>query len=396
MLISSIAHAHIRNKRVLVRVDYNVSLTDKGKIADDVRISQTIPTIKLLLKNHNRLILISHLGEPKNRDPKFSLHPVAKDLQEYFPSHKIIFVDDFLSEKGKKQLTRQKRDEILLLENVRFYPGEKANNITFARQLATLADIYVNDAFGVSHRKDASVVSLPKLLPHFAGLLMEKEVQAIGLILNSPKKPVVAIIGGAKVSTKIPLLYKLTEIADYLLLGGGIATTFLYTQGFEIGKSFFEKDQKQEVKKILVHARNKKTIILLPRDTICASAKDATDTTEIAINHLPKEKIITDIGSETEAIFGNIIAQANTIVWNGPVGYTEYPLYSRGTEFLYYAITQNPHCYSVVGGGDTLAAISKKEYVEKISHISTGGGAMLEFIEKGTLPGIEALKEKYL
>lgn len=392
MTVPSFKDADIHDKKVLVRVDYNVSLTERGKIADDARITQTIPTIKFLMQNTNKIILMAHLGQPTSRDIKYSLKPVAEDLQRLIPDHHITLVDDFLSEEGKKILAHQGPNEIILLENLRFYPGEKKNDFHFAEELASLADIYINDGFGVSHREDASVVGVPKYLPHYAGLLMEKEITAISHIMENPKKPFVAIIGGAKTSTKLPLLYKLTEIADHVLLGGGIANTFLKADGFVLGKSLIEEGQDDEVKKILAHAKDKNTTIMLPRDAICADATDATQTQELAVNHIPDDMFILDIGPETQALYGNIIANANTIVWNGPVGLTEIPAFSRGTEFLYFAITQNDHAYSVVGGGDTLTAIDKEEYLDKITHISTGGGAMLEFIEKGTLPGIEALK----
>lgn len=392
MTLPSINNTPIENKRVLLRVDYNVSLTNKGKIADDARITQTLPTLQLLLKNNNKLLLIAHLGEPNSRDEKYSLKPVVEDVQRLLPDYKFILVNDFLSDEGKAHIAQQQTNEVLMLENLRFYPGEQRNDPQFSQELANLADVYVNDAFGVSHRNAASVVGVPKLLPHYAGLLMEKEITAISRVMENPKKPVVAIIGGAKTSTKLPLLYKLTEIADHLLLGGGIANTFLKADGFVMGKSLIEEGQDEEVKKILNHAKEKNTTVVLPRDAICGTDGKAEIGEEIAVNHLSPETSVFDIGPETQALYGNIIANANTIVWNGPVGYTENPVFSRGTEFLYYAITQNDHAYSVVGGGDTLAAINKKEYLDKITHISTGGGAMLEFIEKGTLPGIEALK----
>jgi phosphoglycerate kinase len=304
----------------------------------------------------------------------------------------VVLVDDFLSEKGKQQLAHQTDKQIMMLENTRFYEGEQKNDEGFAKQLAALGKVYVDDAFAVAHRNEASVVGIPKFLPHYAGLLLEKEIKAIGSLLHNPKKPVIAIIGGAKTADKLPLLYKLTELADYLLVGGGIANTFLKTQGIAMGKSLVEGGLEEEVNKILAHAKDKNTHIVLPRDGICAEDTNATETQELPLTNLPETLGSFDIGSETQGIWGNSIAEAGTIIWNGPVGYMENPAFARGTEFIYYSITQNDHAFSVVGGGDTLNAISKREYAEKISHISTGGGAMLEFIEKGTLPGIEALK----
>jgi len=391
MNIPSIQDADITNKKVLLRVDFNVSLTG-DKITDDTRITQVIPTIQLLLKNHNKIIIISHLGRPDKRDKKYSLAPVAKRLEKYFPKQHVHLIADFTSLEDRKKLKRQTDEDIFLLENIRFYKGEQANDMAFAKELAVLGDVYVNDAFGVSHRADASIVSLPKLLPHYAGLLMEKEIHAISGIFDSPKHPVVAIIGGAKTETKIPLLYKLAELADALILGGAIANTFLKEQGFGIGKSLYDNGLTKDVQKIVRHAKTHHTTLLLPQDARCGSNQDTKTFTVFPIHHIPRDTTIYDIGPETEALFGDAIVKARTIVWNGPVGYIENPVFAQGTDFLYYTIADNSNAYSVVGGGDTLAALSHEEHVGKISHISTGGGAMLEFIEKGTLPGIEALK----
>ncbi len=390
--ILTITDTPIEDKTILLRVDFDVSLNPDHTIANDVRITQTLPTIKLLLEKHNKLIIMSHLGRPEGRDTNLSLSPAVKRLQEYLPDYQVALVDDFLSDAGKEQLKAQTPTQVLMLENLRFYPEEKKNDEAFAKALASLGEVYVDDAFAVAHRNEASVVSVPKFLPHYAGLLLEKEIKAIGSVLRDPKKPIVAIIGGAKTSDKLPLLYRLTEIADHLLVGGGIANTFLKAEGKNMGKSLVEDNLDEEVRKIIAHAKEKNTTIVLPKDGICASDKEATETTECMLDQLTSDLGAFDIGSETQAIWGNVIAEANTIIWNGPVGYMENPAFARGTEFLYYSITQNGHAFSVVGGGDTLNAISKREYLDKISHISTGGGAMLEFIEKGTLPGLEALK----
>lgn len=391
--IKSIADHQIENKRVLLRVDYNVSLTDNGRISDDERIRQTIPTLELLLAHTNKLIILSHLGRPKGWEKKYSLAVVVKRLQEFLPNYKVILVSNFLSEDGQKQLEHQTEKEILIIENIRFYPGEKENDRAFTKALTNLADVFVNDAFGVCHRTDASVVGIPHFLPSYAGLLLTKEIHAISTITEHPHKPVVAILGGAKTSTKLPLLYRLTEIADFLLLGGGIANTFLHAQGIAIGDSLMEEGQEAEVARIIAQAKRHHTTIVLPTDAVVAK----TPTSHIGIvcrnQAIPQNSKIFDIGPDSQAHFGSVIEQARTIIWNGPVGLSENPAFARGTDFLYYAITQNGKAFSVVGGGDTLAAISKKEYLDKITHISTGGGAMLEFIEKGTLPGIEALKQ---
>lgn len=380
----------ISHKRVLLRVDFNVSLNLNQTIADDVRIRQSLPTIEYLLKHHNKIVIIAHLGEPEKRNPESSLHSVAKRLHEYLPKNKVILVDDFLADDD--QIKNQEEDEIILLENIRFYPGEQANDPEFAKQLATLGDVYVNDAFGVSHRKAASLVGLPPLLPSYAGLLMKKEVTMLEKLMKHPYKPVVAIVGGKKIATKIKFITKLTTMADYVLLGGGLANTFLVALGHKVGESLIAKDDIDGAEKILKLAEKKKTKILLPTDVVVAKSLDSNTSEVRRIDQVGHNEQILDIGPDTQAAFGAAIAKAKTIVWNGPVGYMENPEFKRGTDFLYYAITHNVGAISVLGGGDTLAAINKKEYLNKITHISTGGGAMLEFIENGTLPGIEALK----
>lgn len=390
-MIVYIDKAHISHKTVLLRVDFNVSM--KGnKITDDARIKASLPTIKFLLKDDNKIIIVSHLGRPKGWDDKFLLRPIAKRLNDYLPGVSVTVVDDFTTDGAKKLFENQKEGEILFLENIRFFKEEEEADHEFAKKLASLADVYVNDAFGVSHRNCASITEVPKFLPHYGGLLMEREVETIGHAMRHPDRPLAAIIGGAKVSTKLKLLYKLTEKADFLILGGGLANTFLFALGYEVGRSLCEKDMKGEVAKIVKHAKEKKTKILLPHDVVIGS-KEGNDSEIKNISQLKPYDMILDIGPESQAEYAKAILSSKTLIWNGPVGYIENPEYARGTDFLYYTISQNPKLVSIVGGGDTLAAIDKKEYLNTLTHISTGGGAMLEYIEKGTLPGIEALKE---
>jgi phosphoglycerate kinase len=380
------------DKRILLRVDYNVSLSPDRKIADDERIVQSLSTVTQLLQK-NKLILVSHLDRPKQRDPKLSLSIVVQKLQEYLPHTKITLVPDFLDESSKVIFQKQKNGEILVLENIRFYSGEETNDIQFTKQLAGLADVYVNDAFAVCHRAAASVVGVPKLLPAYGGLLLKKEVEMIGKAIEKPKKPLVAIIGGAKISTKLTLIGKLMEIADYVLLGGGLANVFFCAQGFGIGKSICEYELVEKARQLLFLAAAKQTAVVLPSDVLIGDPNNVEKGGETRkLDDIPEGASILDIGPETKAQFGAIIAKARTIVWNGPVGYFENPLFRQGTDFIYYSIAHNSDAVSIVGGGDTLAAINNKEYLESITHISTGGGAMLEFIEHGTLPGIEALK----
>ena len=387
-----IDEVEIKNKIVLLRVDVNVSLNANNTIADDARIIQILPTIKYLLKNNNKLIIVSYLGRPKTRDLKFSLKVVVNRLKDFFPNNRIDLVDDFLTA-DKKIFQNQRSEQILILENIRFYPEESQNDLQFSKKLASLADLFINDAFGQSHRIQSSIVGVPQFIPSYGGLLLKKEVKMISIVINDPKKPLVAIIGGIKVSTKIGLINRLTEIADHLLIGGGLANTFICAQGINIGNSFYDYEAVEQARKILYIAEKTKTLLILPVDAVVCDKKDCQENSQVVkVNKIPSGFSIFDIGPETKARFGAIIAKAKTIIWNGPMGYFENPAFRQGTDFVYYAITENKDAVSIVGGGDTLAAISKKEYLDKITHISTGGGAMLEFIEKGTLPGIEALK----
>ncbi len=383
-MIKYIDEVEITNKRVMLRVDVNVSLCANNTIADDARIQQILPTIRYLLKNNNKIILVSYLGRPKTRDSKFSLSVVVKRLGEYLPENTITLVNDFLTE-NKDTFLKQSTKEILVLENIRFYPEEKTDNLEFAKKLADIAEVFVNDAFGQSHRIQASIVGVPKFLPSYGGLLLKKEVSMITKAVREPQKPFVAIVGGSKIDTKINIIGKLMEVADSILIGGGLANTFLCAQGIDIGKSYCEYEKVAKARQLIHLASQRNTTIVLPTDVVLDGGE------VVQIDKIPAEASILDIGPDTQAKFGSIIATAKTIVWNGPVGYFENPAFRRGTDFIYYAIAHNTDAISIVGGGDTLSAISKKEYLDTITHISTGGGAMLELIEKGTLPGLEAL-----
>lgn len=381
----------VTGKRVLLRVDFNVSLNPNYTIADDTRIRQALPTIELLLKHHNSVIIITHLGRPAKREAHSSLKRVAKDLQTYLPHHKVRMIEDFLSPEYQGGI-KQHEKEVILLENIRYYPGEDANDPAFAKNLANLADIYVNDAFSVNHRSTASIVGITHYLPSYCGLLLSKEITMLNLAIKNPLKPVVIVLGGSKISTKLKLIDKLIEVADAVLIGGGLANNFLLAKGLPIGKSIVEKKELVDTKRLIAHAKQHGTKLLLPVDVVVQTKKDASSGLIKAITEISQQESIFDIGPHTQAEFGTEIARARTILWNGPVGYFENPAFKRGTDFLYYAIAENRHATSIVGGGETLAALSHKEHVEAISHISTGGGAMLEYIEHGTLPGIEALK----
>jgi len=383
--ITYIDETSIKDKTVLLRVDFNVSLNPNYTIADDARIQQSLPSINYLLKNNNRLVILSHLGRPKGVDKKFSLKIVVNRLKKYLPQVDIGLYENLDEIKNGKETIR-------FLENIRFFPKEKDYSNLFAKKLASLADVYVNDAFGVCHRTDTSVIGPPKFITGYGGLLLKKELVMLDKVIKNPKKPIVAIIGGAKVSTKIGLLEKLARLVNYLIVGGGLANTFVCAQGKEVGTSFCEYELVQQARKLLSLSKKNRALIILPVDAVVATTKEDKISEVVKIDKIPSNKSIFDIGPETKAQIGGIIAKAKTIIWNGPVGYFENPVFRRGTDFVYYSIAHNNQATSIVGGGDTLAAISKKEYLDKITHLSTGGGAMLEYIEKGTLPGIEALK----
>ena len=384
----------LRNKRILLRADFDVSLNPDNTIANDTRISSNLPTIKYLLNGTNRLICVAKLGRPKGRDKKYSLQVVVDRLQKYLPEYKVRLINDFLTEK-ETVFHDQQPDEVFVLENIRFYPEEKKNDAEFAKRLASLADVYVNDGFAVCHRDEASVTGVARLLQSYGGLLLKKELDVLNSLLAHPKKPFVAIMGGAKIDTKIHVIGKLMEIADSLLVGGALATPFFKARGYNIGGSLYEEGSEEFAKQLLDMAEKKHTKIHLPVDVVLGIPKNMTDGGVVV---RPEEIVpnehgwILDIGPETLALYGAIVANAQTVLWNGPMGYVEHPSFRRGTDFIYYSIAHNERAVSVVGGGDTLATISKKEYIDKITHVSTGGGAMLEYIEKGTLVGIDVLK----
>jgi len=384
--IKYIDEVEIKKKTILVRVDFNVSLNPDHSIANDERIRQSIPTLEHLLKKNNKLVILSHLGRPKKVDKQYSLQTVVERLKNLLPHIDIGIYDSIESLSGGNE-------RIKFLENIRFFPKEKDYSTVFAKKLASLGDVYVNDAFAVCHRSDTSVIGPPKYIEGFGGLLLKKEVNTLSHLLKNPKKPIVAIIGGAKVSTKIGLINKLVNVVDYLIIGGAMANTFINAQGYDIGMSHCEYESVQQARRLLSLNKKNRANIVLPLDAVVAENSECQNNEIAKIEHIPHNKSIYDLGPETIAHIGSIIAKAKTIIWNGPIGYFENPCFRRGTDFIYYSITENNGAYSVVGGGDTLAAISKKEYLDKITHISTGGGAMLEFIEKGDLPGLDALRK---
>ena len=383
----------VAGKKVLVRVDFNVPLNDKGEITDDTRITASLPTIQYLLEQKAAVILMAHLGRPKGQvKPELSLAPVAKHLGKLL-GKKILFAPDCVGEAAKAAASKLKAGHILLLENLRFHKEEEKNDMEFAEQLASLADLYVNDGFGVSHRAHASVEGVTHFLPAAAGFLLEKEIQYVGQAVTNPLHPFVAIIGGAKVSDKIGVISNLLDKVDTLLIGGGMANTFLAAQGHKMGKSLVEEDKLELAKELLTKAKKNKVKLLLPTDLVMAAAfaPDAAHVTE-GVKHLNQEYMALDIGSETSKAYAEALAEAKMIVWNGPMGVFEMDAFCKGTEAVAKAVAKS-RAVSIVGGGDSVAAIEKLGLAKRITHISTGGGASLEYLEGKVLPGVAALDD---
>ena len=383
----------VAGKKVLVRVDFNVPLNDKGEITDDTRITASLPTIQYLLEQKAAVILMAHLGRPKGQvKPELSLAPVAKHLGKLL-GKKILFAPDCVGEAAKAAAGKLKAGHILLLENLRFHKEEEKNDMEFAEQLASLADLYVNDGFGVSHRAHASVEGVTHFLPAAAGFLLEKEIQYVGQAVTNPLHPFVAIIGGAKVSDKIGVISNLLDKVDTLLIGGGMANTFLAAQGHKMGKSLVEEDKLELAKELLAKAKKNKVKLLLPTDLVMAAAfaPDAAHVTE-GVKHLNQEYMALDIGSETSKAYAEALAEAKMIVWNGPMGVFEMDAFCKGTEAVAKAVAKS-RAVSIVGGGDSVAAIEKLGLAKRITHISTGGGASLEYLEGKVLPGVAALDD---
>lgn len=383
----------VAGKKVLVRVDFNVPLNDKGEITDDTRITASLPTIQYLLEQKAAVILMAHLGRPKGQvKPELSLAPVAKHLGKLL-GKKILFAPDCVGEAVQATASKLKPGHILLLENLRFHKEEEKNDMEFAEKLASLADLYVNDGFGVSHRAHASVEGVTHFLPAAAGFLLEKEIQYVGQAVTNPLHPFVAIIGGAKVSDKIGVISNLLDKVDTLLIGGGMANTFLAAQGYKMGKSLVEEDKLDLAKELLAKAKKNKVNMLLPTDLVMAAAfaPDAEHVTE-KVKNLNQAYMALDIGAETSKAYAEALADAKMIVWNGPMGVFEMDAFCKGTEAVAKAVAKS-RATSIVGGGDSVAAIEKLGMAKRITHISTGGGASLEYLEGKVLPGVAALDD---
>jgi phosphoglycerate kinase len=388
----SVTSADVRGKRALCRVDFNVPL-DGTTITDDTRIRAAIPTIEWLRDHGARVVLCSHLGRPKGKVVDgLRLEPVARRLSELLHQD-VRAIPETIGPEATDALSGMQDGDIALLENLRFNPGEEANDPGFAAALALLGDIYVNDAFGAAHRAHASTVGVAQLLPSYLGLLMQREVDAMTKVLETPDRPFAAIIGGAKVSDKIAVLENLVSKVDALLIGGGMANTFLLAQGKNVGASLVEKDQVETAQKILAAASERNIQLLLPTDVVVADDIKASDGKVIPVDEISYDDAIFDIGPDTARRYSETIGNQKTILWNGPLGVAENPGFANGTRAVAEAVA-DAEGFTVIGGGDSVAAVENLGYADRIDHISTGGGASLEFLEGKTLPGIAAIPDE--
>ncbi len=400
----SIRDIELRNKRVFIRVDFNVPLTEDGStITDDTRIVATLPTIEYALRHHAKVILASHLGRPKGKpNPKYSLRPVVDRLRELLDKHigesiNVAFSPDCVGEIADEMSRQLESRQVLLLENLRFHAEEEANDPAFSKQLASLADVYCNDAFGSAHRAHASTEGITHhIKPSVAGLLMEKEITYLGKALGAPEKPFVAIIGGSKISGKIDVIQNLLDKVDTLVIVGGMAYTFYRSKDVATGKSLVEEDKIDLARQTLEKAKAKGVNLLLPVDNILADsfANDAKTQPWDTSKDFPADWQGLDIGPKSVAAIEDVISRARTIVWNGPAGVFEFPNFAKGTNAIARAVAANKAATSIIGGGDSVSAINQAGVADQITHISTGGGASLEFLEGKKLPGVEALTDK--
>ncbi|MBI4234796.1 phosphoglycerate kinase [Candidatus Peregrinibacteria bacterium] len=387
---------NLKGKKILLRVDFNVPTGKKGKITDSARIEEALPTIKYLKSKKAKIIIISHLGRPDGQLKKeLKLDKIAKKLAQFLKSP-VKKLDEILGKKVEAKITKMKNGEIVMLENIRFDAGEEKCEKSFTKALASLGEIFVNDAFGTAHRKHASTAGLADFLPAYAGFLMEKEIKTLSKILNEkPKRPLTMIFGGAKIDTKIGIIKQFLKKADYFLIGGGLANTFLHAAGYNVGNSLYEKDKVEIAREIMLSSEKNKERFILPHDVIVSEEVSGNaKTLNLPIQDVMGNMRILDIGKWSIEKFNNIISKSKTIIWNGPVGLSEYKQFANGTRQIAQAIAKSK-CYSIIGGGDTAEAIKRMKIKEsKFTLVSTGGGACLEFLSGEKLPGIECLKIK--
>lgn len=384
----------LKGKKVFVRCDFNVPMNEERKITDNTRIVAALPTIKYLLEQKCKIILASHLGRPKGEvKPEYSLAPVAKELSRLL-NKEVIMAKDVIGPDATEKAKNLKEGEILLLENVRFHREETDNDPEFSKKLAEMAEIFVNDAFGTAHRAHSSTTGIANYLPAVSGFLIEKELKFLGDALNNPERPFVAILGGAKVSDKIGVIDSLLEKVDTLIIGGGMAYTFFKAQGYEVGKSLCELDKLELAKELMEKAKTKGVKLMLPVDTkVGKEFKEDTESKTVKYTEIPADWEGFDIGKETIKMFTEELKKAKTVVWNGPLGLFEFPQFAIGTNAIAKVLSEID-VTTIIGGGDSAAAVEKAGLADKMTHISTGGGASLEFLEGKKLPGIEALLDK--
>ena len=390
----SVEDLQVNGKKVLVRVDFNVPLDENKNVTDDNRIVGALPTIKYLVDNNAKVILCSHLGRPKGEfNEKYSLKPVVKRLAELL-GKEVKMADDVIGDSAKKLAAELKDGEVLVLENVRFHKEETDNDREFSKELASMADFYVNDAFGTAHRAHASTAGVAEFLPSACGYLIKKEIDIMGKALSNPARPFVTILGGAKVSDKIGVITNLIEKVDALVIGGGMAYTFSKAMGGKIGDSICEDDKLELAKELIKKAEEKGVKLLLPVDNICADAfSNDANILVAAAGEIPDGYQGLDIGEKTIELFENTLKDAKTIIWNGPMGVFEFPNFANGTKAV-AKIVADADAVTIIGGGDSAAAVEQLGFADKMTHISTGGGASLEFLEGKVLPGIDVLNDK--
>jgi phosphoglycerate kinase len=390
----TIKDVELKGKRVFCRVDFNVPMKN-GAITDDTRIRAALPTIQYLVEEGAKVILASHLGRPKGEvKEELRLTPIAKRLSKLM-NKDVNKVDEAYGDEVKSEINKMNDGDVLLLENVRFYPGEEKNNEELAKEFAALADLYVNDAFGAAHRAHASTEGIAHHLPAVAGFLMEKELDVLGKALSNPERPFTAIIGGAKVKDKIGVIDHLLDIVDNLIIGGGLAYTFIKAQGHEVGKSLLEEDKIDLAKSFMAKAKEKNVKFYTPLDVIVADDfSDNANKKEVAIEDIPADWEALDIGPKTSALYRDVVQNSKLVIWNGPMGVFELDSFANGTKAVAKALAESKDTYSVIGGGDSAAAVEKFGLADQMSHISTGGGASLEFMEGKELPGVVALDER--
>lgn len=385
----------LKGKKVFVRCDFNVPLDESGNITDNRRIVAALPTIKYLLDQNCKIILASHLGRPKGEvNPKFSLRPVANELSKLL-GKEVKLAEDVVGPSAKELTSNVKEGEIVLLENVRFDAREEKNDESLSKEFASMAEVFVNDAFGTAHRAHSSTAGIAEFLPAVSGFLIEKELEFLGSALENPQRPFVAILGGAKVSDKLGVIESLLEKVDTLIIGGGMAYTFFKSMGYSVGKSICELDKLDLAKELMEKAKQKNVKLVLPIDNVIA--KEITPDAEnkvIDSDNIPDEWEGLDIGPKTVELFKEELKDAKTIIWNGPVGFSEYEIFANGTRSIAQALAEKEDAVTIIGGGDSAAAIEKMGLSDKMTHISTGGGASLEFLEGKKLPGIECLLDK--